>query len=402
MTVVQINACYEYSSTGRTSLELHTYFKEHGIESYKFYSMPTTNSDKRDLIGNWVDHKLHALFSRIFGKQGYFSHIPTYNLLRKLKRINPDIVILRNLHGNYINLPMLTRFLAKNNIATIIVLHDCWFFTGYCCHYTEKNCFKWQKECHYCPLIKKDKASWFFDTTKKVFKDRAKLFGSISRLTVVGVSDWITNEAKKAPILSNAVYFQRIYNWINLKTFYPRSNTNNLRNKLGLSEIDFIALGVSMSWSFRKGLEVYIRLAKKMPDIKILLIGQKPDVELPSNILNIPPTNSTEELANYYSMADVLLNFSIQETFGKVAAEALACGTPLIVNNVTANPEVPGDCGFIIENNNLNQVVDAVKTIREKGKGFYQQQCVSRAHKLFDKEKNILQYIELIKKINTK
>ena len=399
MKVVQINACYEYSSTGRTSLELHRYFEEHGIESYKFYAMPTANSCKGDLIGNWFDHKLHALLSRIFGRQGYFSQIPTYNLIRKLRKIKPDIVILRNLHGNYINLSMLTRFLAKNNIGTIAVLHDCWFFTGYCCHYTEKNCFKWQNECHDCPLIKKDRASWFFDTTKKVFKDRAKMFGAIPRLAVVGVSDWITNEAKKAYVLSSAKIFHRIYNWINLNEFYPHGDTSRLRNKHGLKDTDFIALGVSMSWSFRKGLEVFVQLAQRMPDIKILMIGQKPEIELPANIISILPTNSTSELASYYSMADVLLNFSIQETFGKVAAEALACGTPLVVNNATANPELPGDCGYIIENNDINQVVEAVSSIRENGKNYYQQQCVARARQLFDKEKNIKQYIELFKNL---
>ena len=299
MKVVQINACYEYSSTGRTCLELHTYLTEHGIDSYKFYSMPIFNSDKYDLIGSWLDHKLHAFLSRISGHQAYFSTIPTHTLIRKLYKIQPNVVILRNFHSNYVNFPMIVRYLAKNDIPTIVVLHDCWFFTGYCCHYTEVGCEKWQTECHHCPLIKRDKASFFFDTTRLIFRDHKRLFESIPRLAVVGVSDWITNEGRKAPIFHKAVKFQRIYNWINLKAFFPRKDTA-VRTKLGLKDTDFIALGVSMSWSFRKGLEVYIEVAKQMPNIKVVMIGQKPDMEFPSNIISVPPTGSTEELAQYY------------------------------------------------------------------------------------------------------
>ena len=132
------------------------------------------------------------------------------------------------------------------------------------------------------------------------------------------------------------------------------------------------------------------------------MVGQKPDMELPSNIISVPPTGSVEELAQYYSMADVLFNFSIQETFGKVAAEALACGTPLIVNNATANPEIPGLCGCAVENNNVAQVVEAVKAIRAKGKNYYQQQCVERANALFEKDKNIEQYIQLFHELTGK
>ena len=223
------------------------------------------------------------------------------------------------------------------------------------------------------------------------------MFDSIPRLAVVGVSDWITEESRKAAVFDNIKIFRRIYNWINLKVFYPRTDTGDLRAKLGLKASDFVALGVSMSWSYRKGIEVFIRLAEQKPDIKIILIGQCTEVDLPLNIISVSPTSSTDELARYYSMANVLLNFSIQETFGKVAAEALACGTPLIVNNATANPELPGDCGYVINDNNINQIVEAIDDISKKGRSFYQQRCVDRAHQLFDKDNNIEQYIELFK-----
>lgn len=63
--------------------------------------------------------------------------------------------------------------------------------------------------------------------------------------------------------------------------------------------------------------------------------------KLPTNIIAVGILSGLRELAEHYSMADVFLNPSVQETFGKVSAEALACGTPIIANNATANPE-PG------------------------------------------------------------
>lgn len=402
MRVVQINAGYNYSSIGRTVTEMHEFLTAHGIESYKFYAIKESDSDPYDLIGDEFDHKLHGLLSRLFGKQAYFSYFPTCRLIKKLKKIEPDVVILRNFHSNYIHMPLLLKYLIKENIATIVVLHDCWFFTGHCCHYTEIDCHKWQTECSHCPLIRTYNTSWFFDNSRSIFRDKKRLFGAISNLAVVGVSDWIINEGRKAPIFENAKKFQRIYNWIDFKKFHYRENAPEKREKLGLASNDFVALGVSMLWDDRKGLDVILKLALALPDIKILLVGNLPAVELPPNVISLPPTGSVDELAEYYSMADVFLNFSIQETFGKVAAEALACGTPVIVNNVTANPEIPGPCGEIVDSNDFNSVVGVVKEIRANGKAYYSDRCVQRAHELFDKDKNIMQYVELFQEMTYK
>lgn len=401
MKIVQINAVYGSSSTGRTVQQLHEYLKGQGHDSWVYYSVSTPSSTKKDLIGGYFDHKVHALFSRLFGLQAYFSSLPTLKLIRKLKGISPDVVILRNFHSNYINLPMLTRFLAKNDIPTVAVLHDCWFYTGHCCHYTEVGCMKWKEECNHCPLIHSDNKSLFFDTSRKVFRDKRSLFGNIPRLAVVGVSDWITNEAKQSPVFEKAAIVNRIYNWIDLNIFKPQNNTQAVRTRLGFSNTDFVALGVSMSWSYKKGEGAFIELAKKMPDIKVLMVGEMSNNNLPANVKNIPPTSSVKDLAELYSMADVFLNFSIQESFGKVAAEALACGTPLIVNNATANPEIPGNCGYVVENNDIDAIIGAVSEIKKKGKEYYQLRCVERVHTLFNIDTNIEAYISLFQKLQS-
>lgn len=400
MKIVQINAVYQFSSTGRTTMEMHQSLKARGIDSYVFCTNHHIPEEQVFMIGNKVDHKLHALGSRVFGRQGYFSYCATKKMIAHLRRISPDVVILRNLHGNYVNLPLLLKFLAKEDIATIVVLHDCWFFTGHCCHYTADKCYKWQEECHHCQILRKYNSSLFFDNSRSIFRMKKDLFQKIPRLAVVGVSDWITNEAKKSPIFANAKSISRIYNWIDLDKFYPRKDSS-LRIDLGLSENDFAALGVSQTWDNGKGLDVIIRTAKQMPDIKVVLVGNKPDMELPSNVICPGSCTSVDKLAEYYSMANVFFNFSIQETFGKAAAESLACGTPLIVNNATANPELCGDgCGYVIDNGRSKDVVSSIKQVLMKSSSEYIKSCREFAKTNFERNLVVDKFIELFKLIN--
>lgn len=398
MKIVQINAVYRFGSTGRTTEEFHRYCKKHGIDSYVFCPNMADNKDGIYRIGNTIDHKIHAAASRLTGRQACFSYLATKSLIDRLQKIQPDAVILRNLHGNYINLPMLLSFLAKENILTVPVLHDCWFFTGHCTHYTAHNCYKWQTECHDCPLIRTDNPSLFFDTSKSMFKLKKSLFSAIPRVGVIGVSDWITNEGRKSAIFKESKSFETVYNWIDLQKFYPRETTG-LRKHLKIGN-DFVVLGVAQGWSWRKGLEHYVSLARSMPEIKIILIGAfEEKTELPPNIVTPGSTDSIDQLAEYYSLADVLIVCSVQETFGKVSAEALACGTPVIANNTTANPEIPGpDCGIYIENNEQSQIIDAIKQIKEKGKTHYATLCIDRANTEFNKDRQISKYLNFIEK----
>ena len=216
-------------------------------------------------------------------------------------------------------------------------------------------------------------------------------------MTIVGVSDWIISEAKKSPLLSATKRFVRIYNWINHDVFYPKKE-NELREKMGLKNEDFVLLGVSQGWSDKKGLSFIIKLAIKHPSWKFILVG-KVSCSLPNNIIPAGTLSDLSLLADYYSMADVLVNFSQQESFGKVAAEALSCGTPVIANNNTANPEIVGDCGGIIDNNDLEEFESAIDVIIKTDKQELSERCYKRSRSLFSMETNLGQYMKLFQEL---
>lgn len=399
MKIVQINAVYEYSSTGRTTTEMHRRLCRDGYESFVFCANKSIPEEKVYYIGSRFEHKIHALLSRILGRQGYYSRRATKHLTKQLCVINPDVVILRNLHSNFINLPILFRYLIRYNIPTICVLHDCWFYTGHCYYYVAPQCKKWLTHCASCPEKHSASPSLMLDWSSYAFEDKKKWFTELKNVSIVGVSDWVTNEARRSVIFSKVSDVRKIYNWIDLSVFYPR-NSRTIRDRLKLND-DFVVISVSQGWSEKKGLFVILDVARRMPDVKFVLVGSFDyEGEVPDNVISVGLAAGPVELAEYYSMADAMLVCSFQETFGKVSAEALACGTPVIANDSTANPEIAGDaCGISVHNNNRDEIVSAIQHIQSTGKDFYTAKCVERAQTEFNFDKQIEKYYELFSQL---
>lgn len=396
MRIVIINAVYKIMSTGRTYFELHDYLCSLGHECKIIYGQNKEDYEDAIYLGNYFDHKLHALLSRLTGKVGCYSSNSTKKLLKLLDEYKPDIVHLGNLHSNFINIEILLKYLGEKNIKTTLTLHDCFFYTGGCVHYTLNNCFKWQKRCYECQFYRKQ-GSWFFDRTNYLFNKKENGFKNIEKLGVIGVSDWISDEARKSVVLKNAKIIKRVYDWVDLDLFKPinleeKYIEKKLKNK-------FIILGVASKWTLNKGIDEFIKLAKILPsEYVIVLVGkiEKNNI-LPDNIVNISVTNDINELVRYYNLADVFLQLSKEETFGKVVAEALACGTPAIVYDSTASPELVKDgCGYSIKvDEEINLIFEKIKKVKELGKNYFTSNCRKKALKEFNKNINCSKIVDI-------
>ena len=164
-------------------------------------------------------------------------------------------------------------------------------------------------------------------------------------------------------------------------------------------------LGVSTFWSKDKGQEEMLKISQKMPEATVILVGRQPeDAKYPENVITIPFTDSKDELAELYSVADVFFNPTRQETFGLVSGEALACGTPLVVYNTTACPEfVTEETGVIMEQD--TDIVTAVKEMLDKnqrlGREVVAEKCRTFVEDHFNMSTNIGMYIELFQKKET-
>ena len=386
MKILQINSVYnEFSSTGRNVYELHHYLIDKGEESFVISFDKGLDKDNIFHFYDSIGSKMHALASRMTGLQGYYSMTNTKKVINKIDVINPDIVFLHVLHSNCINLKELFAYFENKNCKVILVLHDVWYFTGHCCHYTQYECVKWIENCGDCPGKKDWNTSWILDQSKKCLNDKKEMYSKISKnLFVIGVSDWITSEANKS-ILNVAKQITRIYNWIDLDIFKP----TNIDERY--------VLCIASLWTDNKGLSKIIQFAKDNPKIDVHMIGKIENIDLPKNIKVLGVIKNQAELAKEYANASVFLNPSIQETFGKTTAEALACGTPVVVLNTTACPElVDESVGHVVEKDNQNELNKAVLDCMRKDKLYYSKSCRLKAEKLFDKNNNLNEYYKFI------
>lgn len=392
MKILHINAINDVKSTGRMCKELATVHAASGHETRIAHSVgPVT--DRSYVIGHRTDTRIHALQARVSGRQGYGSKRATRDLLEFLTQYEPDVVHLHNLHANYVNVGMLFEHLAIHDIPTVLTLHDCWFFTGKCTHYTSVNCTRWQQGCGTCPLLREDIPSWWFDRTSEMIEDKRRWLTAIPRLAVVGVSDWITMEARFS-LLQNAALLRRIYNWVDLDVFRPRDVTE-LQARHDVTERT-VLLGVASHWDDAKGLTTLLALADLRPNDTFILVGRLEVKQLPKNVIHVQETNDAHELARYYSLADLFLNLSEEESFGNVTAEAMACGTPALVLDTTASPElVTNETGGVVSSRNLADIDRAIQRILVHGKHAYTDACVKHARENFALQDRANDYVDI-------
>jgi glycosyltransferase involved in cell wall biosynthesis len=79
-----------------------------------------------------------------------------------------------------------------------------------------------------------------------------------------------------------------------------------------------------------------------------------------------PGFRTGEALADLYRGALAYVDASLYEGFGLQAAEALACGTPVICSNVTSLPEVVGDAGVLLDPHDVEGFAEAMCTVPER------------------------------------
>ena len=72
---------------------------------------------------------------------------------------------------------------------------------------------------------------------------------------------------------------------------------------------------------------------------------------------------STDELPYLLSGASVFILPSLWEGFGIPVLEAMACGTPVIVSNVSSLPEVVGKAGLLVDPYSVDQIEMAIRTV---------------------------------------
>jgi glycosyltransferase involved in cell wall biosynthesis len=397
MKVLEINTICGCGSTGRIACQIANAVVSHGGEATVAYGRdyyPEGCNVPVYRIGSDLGTNIHGGFSRITDRQGFYSRQATKNLIRFVKEYNPDIIQLHNVHGYYLNLPLLFHFLAEFDKPIVWTLHDCWAFTGHCSHFEYVGCYKWKEGCNHCPQKKEYPASFVFDNSKRNWLEKKELFTSIKNLTIVTPSLWLADLVKQSFLKDTLV--QVIHNGIDLAVFKPESSTWKADHNITKP----IVLACAAPWGPRKGYEDVQKLSKLLPECQIVIVGvsEKQANELPKEIIPIQKTKNIQELVMLYNAADVFVNPTYEDNFPTVNLESLACGLPVVTYDTGGSPEsLYGDCGFVVPKGNIKEMASKVKKLIECQKSSYRNSCISRAG-MFGKIKKFEEYHHLYEK----
>ena len=366
MKVLLINSVCGIRSTGRICTDIADLLIQRGHDCRIAYGRENVPEKYRKIaipIGSKPGTLFHGAMSRIFDSSGFGSRRATKKLISEIKAYDPDIVHLHNVHGYYINVELLFDYLKRAGKPVVWTMHDCWLFTGHCAHFDFCGCEKWKDGCFACPQKKEYPASIVFDGSRRNYGRKKSAFTGCKNMVLVSPSKWLADLAGQSFLGGYPV--KVIPNGIDTSVFKP--TPSGFRRDRGLED-KYIVLGVSSAWESKKGLGDLIRLSEMLgEDHAVVVVGLTPEQKdsLPEGVIGITRTDSTAELAEIYSAADVFVNPTYEDNYPTVNLEASACGTPVLTYATGGSVEnVCPDC--VVKKGDVEELARRI-TARDAG-----------------------------------
>mgnify|MGYP002783553243 CR=1 FL=1 len=285
-----------------------------------------------------------------------------------------DVVHFHSLWGSqgYADLAALPRITAR--APGVLTLRDEWMLTGHCaCSF---HCQRWRSGCGACPDLAIPPA---VTTDGTAFNwRRKKRFVGRSRLHIVAISEHLKSLAEASPILAQHPV-SRIYNGIDLTCFLPLDvqQRNTARLDLGFGADEYVVIiagqtveGIRQTIASRHAIAALNALAPRLPALRVLAIGHSAErvgAAIDAPVRCLPFQTAPTAMARLFALADVCLVTSEAEAFGRIAAEAQACGTPVVALAVGGIPEVvvDGIGGIVVPPSSPNGLTDALHKLAD-------------------------------------
>lgn len=345
MRVLFVNSVAGTGSTGRICTDLYDELASRGHDTCIAYGRGNL-ADRyvQYHIGDSLSVLEHGLESRLLDNHGRASRYPTRKFVDFIRDWAPDVINLHNIHGYYLNYPILWDFLKVSPVKIVWTFHDCWPFLPHSAYLQDDKAVVVNESMasvrHNYPK------SWFINQSRKNYTTKKHFFQTAGSLTIVTPSNWLAGLVRKSFLASSPT--KVIRNGIDTKVFYPKK-LSNCTSSTAKKRI----LGVASYWDERKGLEFFIKLAQlTFSKYEIQLIGrmgpQQTKMCSRAGIDVKDHVESTQELADIYRSASVFINPTLQDNYPTTNIEALACGTPVITFDTGGSPEALSMGGGII------------------------------------------------------
>lgn len=239
-----------------------------------------------------------------------------------------DLLHLHCMHEGYLSLLALP-WLAEHK-PTVYTMHDTWAFTGHCA--VLDGCERWQTGCGECPAL---------DAPPAVRRDATRIEWRLKQraweraaLTLICPSRWMVDVVGRSMMSRHPVH--HVPHGVDIQRLRPLERAR-ARAALGIPPGRRVLMVVG-SASRYKGGDALLAVLRGFPatlrrELALLVMGDGADglardCGIDARQLGQVIDSGTKALA--YSAADVFLFPTRGESFGLVALESLACGTPVV------------------------------------------------------------------------
>ncbi|MCR4695272.1 MAG: glycosyltransferase [Pseudobutyrivibrio sp.] len=373
MKVLFINNTCKYSSTGKICYELYKHLNADGHQAYIAYGRgDEINEPGIYKFGIDSETKIHALKARITGKNACYSPRSTKRLLDFIEEVKPDLVHLHELHAYFVNRGELLDYLKKKEIPVVWTFHCSYMFTGKCG--VTFDCERYKEGCGHCPYMHRYINSWFFDRTVELLKEKKQELDGLQIKKIVTPSSWLANKTADTFLGNRPIGV--VNNGIDAKgLFYPRKDVKSLLEAYDIEPEKKIILSVAEDIMYvQKGGQTILDVSKTLPEVQFVLIGAKETKKISDNVQMIKRTKDQEELARWYTLADLFLICSRGENFPTTCIEALCCGTPIVgIDDGGAKETADEPFGIFVKADSvgydalIEDIKDAIQTQLSRG-----------------------------------
>lgn len=324
-------------------------------------------------------------------------------LIKYINALKPDIVHLHWINDGFLALSDLLEIEAP----IVWTLHDMWPLTGGC--HVNFHCNYFERSCGNCFLIKSNSP---VDISSINFRKKQQI---ISKLDVyfVAVSEWLRRRAELSPITQNC-QIDIIPNTIDV------SNTNhsddfplqNYRGKLEDEPLKICFGANKASKDSNKGFDILIESILSLTGhfrFHLFVFGAQDSgaISLPEGLkrnVSFLGALGDQERDKLLKDCDVTVMPSRQESFGQVAVESLACGTPVVCFKTTALEEIIDHKvdGYVADYLSALDLANGIKWIRNNCSNDMSVACINKVAERYAYETVGRQYLSLYSSILSK
>ena len=346
MKVVHLNFTEKYGGAAKAANRLHKELIKQGIDSKMLVLKKESNDTNVIEVSSLysLQDKMRLLLRKLAGRIIKIIIHPKFNftnqtlLFSVLKKIDFDILHLHWVTDGYVN------FNELKNINNVIVwtMHDCAAFTGIC--HVIGLCENFITKCGKCPLINSSEKN---DISNREFLRKSKLYNK-SRLHFVSPSNWLASTASKSPLLKDTP-ITIIPHGLDIEKYSPINKIIAKRALQIKDDVKIILCGAVTLDNENKGVHLFSKAMLYIKEniipeekIEIMFFGDSAnrgkDFVFKTSYLGYLSDELLLRIC--YSAADVVVVPSKQESFGLVAIEAMACGTPVVAFRATGSLDI--------------------------------------------------------------